>query len=39
MNRLTSFLNYGNTRFDIFKLAELGFVNKADMLQDIGYYE
>lgn len=39
MNRLCSFLNYGNTKFDLFKLADLGFFNKTDMLQDIAYIE
>jgi hypothetical protein len=37
MNRLVSFLNYGNTRFNVFKLAELGFVNKTDMLQNLSF--
>lgn len=37
LNRLISFLNYGNSRFDVFKLAELGFYNKSDMLQDLAF--
>ncbi len=39
LNRLCSFLNYGNTKFDVFKLADLGFFNKTDMLQDLAYIE
>jgi hypothetical protein len=39
LNRLCSFLNYGNTKFDVFKLADLGFFNKTDMLQDLAYVE
>lgn len=35
--RLSSFLNYGNTKYDVVKLAELGFYNRSDMLQDISY--
>ena len=36
--RLGSFLNYGNTKFETKKLAELGFFNKSDMLQDLSYF-
>jgi hypothetical protein len=36
---LASFINYGNTKFDVVKLAEAGFYNKSDMLQDIAFYE
>ncbi len=39
MNRLCSFVNYGNTKHDVFKLADLGFFNKTDMLQDLAYVE
>lgn len=39
VNRLCSFLNYGNTKFDPFKLADLGFFNKTDMLQDLAFIE
>lgn len=39
LNRLGSFLNYGNTKFDVFKLADLGFFNKTDMLQDLAFIE
>jgi hypothetical protein len=38
-SRLASFVNYGNTKHDIRKLAELGFYNKSDMLQDIAHFE
>lgn len=39
MNRLCSFINYGNTKYNVFKLADLGFFNKTDMLQDLAYVE
>lgn len=39
MNRLCSFINYGNTKHDVKKLADLGFFNKTDMLQDLAYVE
>lgn len=37
--RLSSFVNYGNTKFDRIKLAECGFYNKADTLQQLAHYE
>lgn len=37
--RLGSFLNYGNTKYDPIRLAEAGFYNKSDMLQDLAYCE
>lgn len=37
--RLSSFLNYGNSKFSTVKLAELGFYNRSDMLQDLSYVE
>ena len=39
VNRLCSFINYGNTKHDVFKLADSGFFNKTDMLQDLAYVE
>ena len=39
VQRLSSFLNYGNTRYDVIKLAELGFYNKSDLLQNLSHYE
>lgn len=39
LNRLVSFLNYGDTKFDVLKLAEAGFFNRTDMLQDLAYFE
>ena len=38
-SRFTSFVNYSNTKYDTIKLAELGFYNKTDMLQDLAYFE
>lgn len=38
-SRLASFINYGNTKYNTIKLAELGFYNKSDMLQDLAFYE
>lgn len=38
-NRLASFVNYGITKFNTVLLAELGFYNKSDMLQDLSFYE
>lgn len=38
IQRLSSFLNYGNTRYNVVKLAELGFYNKSDLLQNISHY-
>lgn len=38
-SRLASFINYGNTKFNAIKLAEAGFYNKSDMLQDLAFYE
>lgn len=37
-SRLASFINYGNTKYNAIELAELGFYNKSDMLQDLAYY-
>ena len=39
VNRLTSFINYGVTKYDTRTLAELGFFNKSDMLQDLAFFE
>jgi hypothetical protein len=39
ISRLTSFINYGITKYDVKKLAELGFYNKSDMLQDLAFFE
>lgn len=39
IQRLSSFLNYGNTRYNVVKLAELGFFNKSDLLQNLSHYE
>lgn len=39
INRLTSFINYGVTKHNTTKLAELGFYNRSDMLQDLAYFE
>ena len=39
INRLTSFINYGITKHNTRTLAELGFYNKSDMLQDLAYFE
>ena len=38
-SRLASFINYGNTKYSSLQLAELGFYNKTDMLQDLAFYE
>jgi hypothetical protein len=38
-SRLASFINYGNTKFEIASLAETGFYNRSDMLQDLAFYE
>lgn len=38
-SRLASFINYGNTKYNSIELAELGFYNKTDMLQDLAFYE
>ena len=37
--RLSSFLNYGNSRYDVIQLAELGFYNQSDLLQNLAHYE
>jgi hypothetical protein len=37
--RLSSFVNYGNTKFKVEKLAENGFYNIADGLQKLAHYE
>jgi hypothetical protein len=37
-NRLASFVNYNTSKYDTIKLAELGFYNKSDSLQDIAFY-
>jgi len=37
MSRLVSFFNYGNTKYDVAKLAAAGFYNRSDMLQDMVY--
>ena len=37
-NRLASFINYNTSRYDTIQLAELGFYNKSDALQDIAFY-
>jgi hypothetical protein len=37
-SRLASFINYGNTKYNIISLAEAGFYNKSDMLQDLAFY-
>jgi hypothetical protein len=39
INRLTSFINYGITKYQTRTLAELGFYNKSDLLQDVAYFE
>ena len=39
INRLTSFVNYGVTKFSTRVLAELGFYNKSDCLQDLAFFE
>lgn len=38
-SRLASFINYSNTKFKTIALAEAGFYNKSDMLQDLAFYE
>lgn len=38
-SRLASFINYGNTKFNTVALAEAGFYNRSDMLQDLAFYE
>jgi hypothetical protein len=38
-SRLASFINYGSSRYDSVQLAELGFYNKSDMLQDLAFFE
>jgi len=37
-SRFASFVNYSNTKYNTVKLAELGFYNKTDMLQDLAYF-
>ena len=37
--RLSSFVNYGNTKFNVIKLAENGFYNVADGMQKLAHYE
>lgn len=39
ISRLASFLNYGNSKYNTVKLAELGFYNRSDMLQDLAFVE
>ena len=39
VSRLTSFINYGVTKYDTKVLAQLGFFNKSDMLQDLAFFE
>lgn len=38
-SRLSSFLNYGNSKYNQVRLAEVGFYNRSDMLQDLSYVE
>jgi hypothetical protein len=37
--RLSSYVNYGNTKFNVAQLAEHGFYNTADGLQKLSHYE
>jgi hypothetical protein len=39
INRLASFINYGVTKYNTKALAEAGFYNKSDCLQDLAYFE
>jgi hypothetical protein len=39
VSRLASFINYGVTKHNTTTLAELGFYNKSDLLQDLAYFE
>lgn len=39
ISRLTSFINFGVTKHNTRTLAELGFYNRSDLLQDLAFFE